>query len=77
MTKPVMLCVCETWAVTRQKEQSLKNMKAENNKKDLCPTKEQNGCTIQSNDEMHVVVRKLNIVTTITTRRQECLIIRP
>jgi len=46
-------------------------MEAENATKYVWPKKNENGWRICSNDELQVIYRKPNIVTTITARRLE------
>jgi len=56
--------------VTEQIKSSIKT-EAENATKDVWPQKNQNGWRICSNDELQVMYRKPNIVTTVTARRLE------
>ena len=70
MIIPTVLYGCETWAMTELIKPSLKTWERKILRKICGPIKDQNGWRIRTN-ELQVVYRKRNIVTTITVRRLE------
>jgi hypothetical protein len=67
--KPIVLYGCETWAMTEQKKSPLKTWKRKILRNIYGPIKDQNGWRIRTNDELQVMCRKPNIVTTIKVRK--------
>jgi hypothetical protein len=71
VNKPVVLYGCETWAVTAQMKSSLSTSGRKILRKIYGPIKDPNGWKIRSNDELQVLYRKPNTVTTIKVKRLE------
>ena len=65
MIKPAVLYSCETWAVTERME----TWRREVLRMIYGLIMDQNGWRIRTNDELQVMYRKLNIVTTVKVRR--------
>jgi hypothetical protein len=69
--KPIVLYGCETWAMPEQFKSALKAWERKVIRNICGPIKDQNGWRIRTNDELQVMCRKSNIVTTIQVRRLE------
>jgi hypothetical protein len=69
LIKRIVLYGFETWAITEQMKSSLKTWKLKILRNIYGPIEDQNGWRIRTNDELQVMYRKPNIVTTIKVRR--------
>jgi len=54
-TKLIVLCGCETWALTGQIKSSLKTCEQKILRKTYNPVKDQNGWRICTNDELQIM----------------------
>jgi hypothetical protein len=73
--KPMVLYVCETWAVTEQMKSSFNTWERKMLRKIYGRIKDPNGWRIRTNDELQIMYIKPNIVTTIKLRRLDGLVI--
>jgi hypothetical protein len=69
MMKPIVLYGREKWAMTEQRNSSLKKLERKILRKVYSPIKDQNGWRIRTNDELQFIYRIPNIVTKIKVRR--------
>ena len=70
-TNLIVLYGCEMWAVTEHIKSSLKTCEQKILRKTYGPVKDQNGWRIWTNDELQVMYKKQNTVTTINVWRLE------